>query len=778
MRISRTLSTSVAPTATILPITFASSRPKMRVLVTQDLPQVVEKLAAQNFDVMFLPDLQDRNLGAVLRASDYDILVVESLKVTAAILAEWNGDVVRPRLIVRAGSNTGNIALDAARDYGITVAKTTGANCEPLVKWIQSQLPKQTKVVALVGFGPINQEVARLFPKQTQVRVCSRTQPDTKDATWTSNIVSACQDADCVVVSLPNGAEGADDTTKLVNAAALSVLASCAKVISISPTPVLDLKTLQRRDIDFAICASFEQLKNFAAEYPTAASRSVLTDASQMKTPAMREAVAQTVLDRAQAFRTAPVLQDFDAQNVAARIQDAKRAQWTQLTAAPSATVTPLFNSAPKRIIVVGGGIVGFSTAYALAKHDHLYVRVLEAQPQAAMGATGSQGRHITLGEGTPFGYQSQALSLMPFPRGFSTRELSQYPERTQKFLRLYRKLSESDPAVIESAFADNVFLGRKGLEVWRQWLASEPKLSAAAKPSEGSIARIYCDANGLGKNRELFERHGIKFNSLSIFDVAQKTGMPGVISLGQAALSQDGLTLNTTEATRALAELVAERPNAQVMFNARVQQVARKTNGDVDSLLLSDGRKLAADLYILATGADTLLSYDLPIEPVGGANITIQTRPSDPRIFGAKIFGELGMVNVSAVDNKGLGQHWRLTGGFFLDPSCRTDSIWVQTSHRILETYASRLAPEIYASAVRDGRSHWSPGCFRPLSADSRCMVGPWPHAKSNLWVNLAHGKNGASVGPLLGQMLASAIVGRRKIPSSISASRFRGWR
>ena len=96
----------------------------MKVLVADKFEKSgLDDLKAAGCDNVFEPDLADDGLAEAIRASQADVLVVRSTKVTAAML-----DAGRLSLIVRAGAGYNTIDVAAASTRGIYVSNCPGRN--------------------------------------------------------------------------------------------------------------------------------------------------------------------------------------------------------------------------------------------------------------------------------------------------------------------------------------------------------------------------------------------------------------------------------------------------------------------------------------------------------------------------------------------------------------------------------------------------------------------------------------------------------------------------
>jgi D-3-phosphoglycerate dehydrogenase / 2-oxoglutarate reductase len=155
----------------------------MRILIADRLPEEHHaRLRAEGHELTEAPDLRGDDLDAAV--GEHEVLVVRSTRVTAATLLA--ADCLR--LVIRAGSGTDTIDLDAATDRGIAVCNVPGRNAIAvaelavgLVLAIDRRIPEQVtdlregrwrkgayqtatgifgRAVGVVGLGDIGLEFA------------------------------------------------------------------------------------------------------------------------------------------------------------------------------------------------------------------------------------------------------------------------------------------------------------------------------------------------------------------------------------------------------------------------------------------------------------------------------------------------------------------------------------------------------------------------------------------------------------------------------------------
>jgi D-3-phosphoglycerate dehydrogenase len=217
-------------------------------------------------DVEYLPSAQE---SAVLeRLVAAHVLVVRS---GHQVTEGWLSKAPALRAIIRAGSGTDNIAVEAARGRGVLFASLPGANAVSVAElgvaailillrnlfpaytqlregvWAKSEYigaELQHKTVALIGFGRIGQALARRLQcfdvDLVAVRRC-REQLAGWDHVRFAPLHVACAEADVVAIQVPLNAE----TRHLLGSAQFNSMRKQPVLVNLARYEVLDMDALQ-----------------------------------------------------------------------------------------------------------------------------------------------------------------------------------------------------------------------------------------------------------------------------------------------------------------------------------------------------------------------------------------------------------------------------------------------------------------------------------------------------------------------------------------------------
>ena len=285
--------------------------------------------------------------------------------------------------------------------------------------------------------------------------------------------------------------------------------------------------------------------------------------------------------------------------------------------------------------IVVGGGIVGVTSAYALAR-DGWRVRLLDSASQVASGASRGNGRQLSYSH-------TNALA--------SPRLISQIP----------RLLLGCDQAFRMSLRADRGFA---------RWVAQFLGNCTTPANCRNTLATLQLAKQSRQAMHELLEKHPIEFTRKQVGKFVllrsqadllatkgsliekRKTGLrqellsPSEVFAIEPALEQAADDLcgalyapddETGDCHAFAAELLSvceQQYDVRFSGNTCAASIGRKA--DTPVVMLKSGEELAADLIVVANGYDlnrltAPLGHWLPVEPMKGYSFTAPLGNSAP---------------------------------------------------------------------------------------------------------------------------------------------------
>jgi len=415
-----------------------------------------------------------------------------------------------------------------------------------------------------------------------------------------------------------------------------------------------------------------------------------------------------------------------------------------------------------KRILVIGGGVVGVTTANALARSG-LSVTLLE-QSVLGQGATHRNGAQLSYAYSDALGSPSVLRSLPELLFGF-------------------------DPAFRAHLSFDPRF--------W-SWLGSFLANCTAARFKANTLAILRLALLSRSSLAALTARHGdLAFDhcrpgKLHIYDderkfEAARVGMTlkNPYGLGQRALSaEEAIAVEPALActrrniagaihspndeagdaylfTQSLASIAAREHHLQVLTGQRAQYFIK--DGLRIRAVATPSGLIEADIFVLAAGCDSsalarTVGVRLPIFPMKGYSVTLRSSPGSPRLSitdaRAKIVFCTLSERVRIAGMADLGRH---------DVTVEPDRI------KQLIADAKYCLPN---AAIWDAEPHFWAG-IRPMTPDSRPIISATP--VSNLFINSGHGMLGWTLACGSADLLAALIMGEDpSVAADFSLERF----
>jgi D-amino-acid dehydrogenase len=415
-----------------------------------------------------------------------------------------------------------------------------------------------------------------------------------------------------------------------------------------------------------------------------------------------------------------------------------------------------------KRILVIGGGVVGVTTANALARSG-LPVTLLE---QSALG------HGATYGNGAQLSYAySDALGSPSVLRG------------------LPKLLCGFDPAFRAHLSFDPRF--------WR-WLGSFLANCTAARFEANTLAVLRLALQSRSSLAALSARHGdLAFDhcrpgKLHIYDdklkfEAARAGMAlkNAFGLEQRALSaEEAIAVEPALAstrrkiagaihspndeagdaylfTQSLATIAAREHQLQILTGQRAQSFI-KEGLRIRAVATSSG-PVEADIFVLAAGCDSsalarTAGVRLPIFPMKGYSVTLPASSSSPRLSitdaSAKIvFCTLnGRVRIAGMAD--LGRYGAVV------EADRTQQLMADAKYCLPNAAIWHTDPHFWAG-------------MRPMTPDSRPIISST--SVSNLFVNSGHGMLGWTLACGSADLTAALITGENpSLAADFSLQRF----
>jgi len=398
-------------------------------------------------------------------------------------------------------------------------------------------------------------------------------------------------------------------------------------------------------------------------------------------------------------------------------------------------------SDAADRIAVIGGGIVGVSTAHFLQRDGHSVVLVERGAPGAgtSYGNAGAVAVGGVMPSGTPgLIWRVPKMLLDPCgPLALRWRYLPRIAPWLFAFLRA------SSPARVEAIARDRAALAAGAEEAWRSLIRGSA-VEGLLRPHPW--LEVYDSDAGFADSaaeRDLMTRLGVPYEVLDADALRQLE--PALAPIFRHGFLQGGaFVANPGRTVEALAARFAAEGGTIVRAEARDLEPASP-----GWRIATDDGALRAARVVVAAGAWShrllrRLGIAVPLETERGYHAMLA--PVTPGLSHPTYWGERGFVLAP------MEQGLRLTTGVELagldaPPDFRRLRRMIPLAQRMLPG----LRPE--------PRSLWLG--HRPSLPDSKPVIGPLP-GHADAYLAFGHGHLGLTLGPVTGRIVADLVAGR----------------
>lgn len=401
------------------------------------------------------------------------------------------------------------------------------------------------------------------------------------------------------------------------------------------------------------------------------------------------------------------------------------------------------------RIVVLGGGVVGVTTAYQLQKDGHEVV-VLERNGLTAAGT--SWGNAGMVAPGHSFVWSSPKAPMILFKSLFLKDQALRFKLSSDP--RLYswswKFLLECTAAKARRNTLLKHRLAAYSQNVLKQVIADE---ELVYDRDDRGILYFHRSQQALDagvEHMKLLEEDG---QQIVVLDKAGVLKLDPSLATGKGEIA-GGIYCPTDETgdpakfTRGLAAKIAARGGE---ISVGVTITGLETSGDKITGVLTDGGLVKGDAYVLALGSESPLlarkiGLDLPIYPVKGYSLTIPIGdcPHPPTVASVD---EHNLVAISR-----FGDRIRATA--------TAEFAGYDTSHKPSDfAFMKRVTQELYPEGAHyDEAKMWAG--LRPMTPTNLPLFGRRKYA--NLYLNSGHGHIGWTMSHGSARITADLIAGR----------------
>ncbi len=399
-------------------------------------------------------------------------------------------------------------------------------------------------------------------------------------------------------------------------------------------------------------------------------------------------------------------------------------------------------------IVVLGGGVVGVTSAWYLAKAGHK-VTLLERRGGVALETSHANAGQISPGYASPWAAPGIPLKaakwLLQKHAPFTVRPTSD-PFQLRWMLKMFANCTPAAYAVNKGRMVRLAEYSRDCMKLLRDELALDYE---GRQLGTLQLFRSQAQRDASQRDIEVLEEYGVPYQSLNA-DGCEEVE-PALARVRGKIVG--GLRLPGDETgdcfrfTQALAD-EARRLGVNFIFNCAIDEVELAQGRAV--AVRADERRFKADAIVCAlgsygTGFLRPLGIELPVYPVKGYSLTLPMTDAAgaPR---STVLDETYKVAITRFDERIRVGGMAELSGFNLALNPRR--------HDTLAMVVRDLFPE---GGDLPRAEFWTG--LRPMTPDGTPLVGPSPIP--GLWLNTGHGTLGWTMAAGSGQLLSDLISG-----------------
>ncbi|QNM94708.1 D-amino acid dehydrogenase [Chitinimonas koreensis] len=403
------------------------------------------------------------------------------------------------------------------------------------------------------------------------------------------------------------------------------------------------------------------------------------------------------------------------------------------------------------QVIVLGGGVIGVSTAYYLARAG-ADVTVLERQDGVALETSFANAGQISPGYSTPWAAPGIPLKAMKW----LFQRHAPLAIRPDGSLFQWQWMAQMLANCNDRAYAINKERMMRLSEYSRDCLrALRQETGIGYEERTGGTLQLFRSQqqlDGAARDIPVLEACGVPFELLDEAGCARAepalAKVPGRV-VGGLRLPND----ETGDCQRFTTELArrAQAIGVKFRFGCEIDQLLVE-RGRIAGVALKGGERLQADQYVVAMGSFSRqlvrgLGLNLPVYPTKGYSLTVPiVDPAGAPV--STVLDETYKIAITRFDDRIRVGGMAELGGYDLSLNPRR--------RETLEMVVGDLFPsggDIAAASFWTG--------LRPMTPDGTPIVGRTPYA--NLSLNTGHGTLGWTMACGSGKLLADIVTGQR---------------
>jgi D-amino-acid dehydrogenase len=402
------------------------------------------------------------------------------------------------------------------------------------------------------------------------------------------------------------------------------------------------------------------------------------------------------------------------------------------------------------KIVVMGGGVIGVTTAYELARDGHA-VTVLDRQSQAASETSFANAGLIAPGHAytwaSPRAPKILIKSLFRDDQAFKLRLRAD--ARMWAWLLLFLRQCTAERARLNTSRKLRLCLySQQALHE----VVSATGVSYDAQT--GGLLYFYRTQAGFERgiaNSAILRDHGLPLEIVDRDRVATLEPALAAVQdrIAGAIYAPSDESGDAHLFTGALAAFCRDKMGVRLAFETTIRGI--EVLGDRIERLVTDKGEVRADAYVLALGCDSpivarQIGIRLPIHPVKGYSLTIPVRPSD------------AAPHLGGVDEEHLVAYARM--GDRLRLTAKAEFAGYNRNHRPEDfRHLLQVSRDLFPAAGDYARPRYWAG-LRPMTPEGTPILGQTRYR--NLFLNTGHGHMGWTMSCGSARIIADLIAGR----------------
>ena len=401
------------------------------------------------------------------------------------------------------------------------------------------------------------------------------------------------------------------------------------------------------------------------------------------------------------------------------------------------------------KVVVLGAGIIGTTSAYFLAKQGH-EVTVIDRQDSVSMETSHANAGCLSYGFTSPWASPGLPFSVLKWVlTGRSPLIINpNMSVETVKFLyRMFKNCNSRSYEINKSRMLRVANYSQKAL------LEIETDFDLYYEQKKQGSLQLFWDSKEIEKAHKdiaILDKFNINSKLLSAEECVKiEPGLQYVKNkLAGGIQFMDDFTGNcylfSTEVYKKCVEM-----GVNFEFNTEIKSL--QISNDKIASVSTDSGEIKADCYSVSLGSYSTkilskIGIEIPIYPVKGYSITLPVLSNEDAPQ-STIMDEKNKIAITR-----LGDRIRVAGMAHLtdfDKNLRTKSL------DSLMSGLDLLFPKSYESSKET--NFWTG--FRPSTPDGTPIIGPTPY--NNLFLNTGHGTLGWTMSAGSGKLLANLVSG-----------------